>query len=146
MKIGKILVPVAGNGSDDEALLAACGVARRNKARIYVIYVIKIPRVTDLGAEVPPEIEKGERVLDHAEQVADAADATVETELLQSREIGPAIVDEAAERGVDIIVLGIQYKKRFGEFGLGDTANYVVKNAPCRVWICREAMPATAEY
>jgi nucleotide-binding universal stress UspA family protein len=53
--------------------------------------------------------------------------------------VGTAIVDEALEREVDLIVMGISYKRKFGEFDLGHTAPYVLKNAPCRVWIARAA-------
>jgi hypothetical protein len=41
---------------------------------------------------------------------------------------------------VDLILLGINYEKRFGEFSMGKTVPYVLKNAPCRVWICRQAI------
>ena len=144
MNISKILVPVAGNNTDEDAIHVACGVARRQKARIYVIYVIEVKRTLPLDAEVEPEIEKGERALDHAESVANAVDSSVDTELLQAREVGPAIVDEAVERGVDAIIMGVPYKKRFGEFTLGSSVDYVLKNSPCAVWICREPMSTTA--
>ena len=138
MKISKLLVPVAGHRTDDEAIQIACSVGRRQKARIYVIYVIEVKRNLPLDAELEPEQEQGEKVLDHAEQVAATMDAGVETELLQAREVGPAIVDEAIERGVDAIVMGLPYKRRFGEFTLGSTANHVLKHAPCSVWVVRE--------
>jgi hypothetical protein len=48
-------------------------------------------------------------------------------------------VDEALEREVDLIVMGIGYKRKFGEFDMGRTAPYVMKNAPCRVWLARAA-------
>jgi Universal stress protein family len=48
-------------------------------------------------------------------------------------------VDEALEREVDLIVMGIGYKRKFGEFDMGHTAPYVLKNAPCRVWLARAA-------
>ena len=143
MRLGKILVPVVGYATDDEAVQLACGAARRHKAKVYVIYVIEVRRTLPLDAEIAPEVEKGERVLDHAERVAEAVDASVETELLQAREVGPAIVDEAVERGVDAIVVGVRYKKRFGEFTLGSTVNYLLKNSPCAVWVCREAIAGT---
>lgn len=142
MKIGKVLVPVAGHAIDEDALQLAAGVSRRQKARVFVIYVIEVRRTLPLDAEIAAEVEKGERVLDHAERVAQEAGVSVETELLQAREVGPAIVDEAVERGVDVIVMGVPYKKRFGEFTLGNTANYVLKNSPCAVWVCREPIPA----
>src|SRR5690606_17420736 len=98
MQLSKVLVPVAGNQADDEALRIAFSVTRRAKARIYVIYVIEVKRTLPLDAEIEPELDKGERVLDHAESLAEASDSTIETELLQAREVGPAIVDEAVER------------------------------------------------
>jgi hypothetical protein len=65
---------------------------------------------------------------------------SVETELLQARDVGPAIVDEGVERGCDIIVLGLPYKRRFGEYSIGHTIGHVLKNSPSWVWIVREPM------
>jgi nucleotide-binding universal stress UspA family protein len=140
VKISKVLVPVVGRRTDDEALRLAFSISRQAKARIYVIFVIEVPRTRPLDDEMEAEIEKGERYLDQSEKLATEAGSKVETELLQAREVGPAIVDEAVERGVDAIVLGIGAKKRFGEYALGPTTSYVLKNAPCAVFICREAM------
>jgi len=140
VKLSKVLVPVVGRKIDDDALQSAFTLARPHKARIYVIYVIEVPRTRPLDDEMESEIEKGERYLEHAEKLASAAGSKVETELLQAREVGPAIVDEAVERGVDAIVLGIGSKKRFGEYALGTTTNYVLRNAPCAVLVYREPL------
>ena len=40
--------------------------------------------------------------------------------------------------GADLIVMGLPYKRRFGEFNLGKTVPYVLKNANCRVMLFRE--------
>jgi nucleotide-binding universal stress UspA family protein len=138
MKVSRLLVPVNGAASDKQAIELACSVAKRNKAKIYAIYVIEVKRTLPLDAEIEPEIQKGEQVLDAAERYASGADYEVSTEILQAREVGPAMVDEAVERGVDVIIMGVIYKKKFGEFTVGKTANYVLKNAPCWVWVCRE--------
>ena len=68
----------------------------------------------------------------------DEQDFEVRGELLQAREPGHAVVDEAVERGVDTIILGVDYKRPVGEFQLGRLTQYVLKNAPCLVWICRQ--------
>jgi nucleotide-binding universal stress UspA family protein len=78
-------------------------------------------------------------VLARAEHVAEEFGIDVETEILQARDVGTAIVDEALEREIDLIVMGIGYKRKFGEFDMGHTAPYVLKNAPCRVWLARAA-------
>ena len=67
------------------------------------------------------------------EIVAEEEDCEIETDVLQSREAGPAILDEAVEREVDLILIGIAYKRRFGQFSLGSVVPYILKNASCRV-------------
>jgi len=138
MEIPKILVPVNGERVDEEVIKLACTIAKRRKAKVYVVYVIQVKRALPLDAEIEPETQNGEKILKRAERIADELDYQVETDLLQAREVGPALVDEAVERGVDLILMGINYKKRFGEFNLGSTVPYVLKNAPCRVLLWRE--------
>jgi nucleotide-binding universal stress UspA family protein len=48
-------------------------------------------------------------------------------------------VDEASERGADLLVVGLPYRKRFGgEFAIGRTIPYILQNAPCSVWVVRD--------
>ena len=133
MEFHKILVPVTGTEADDEAIRLACRLAKRDKGKIWTVYVVTVKRTLPLEAEVEPEIKKAEEILDHAESVAEEEDYEIETDLLQAREAGPTIIDEAVERKVDLILMGIQYKRRFGQFSLGHVAPYVLKNTPCRI-------------
>ena len=107
--------------------------AKKNKARIWAVYIIAVKRSLPLDAEIESEIRKAEEILDHVESVAEEQDFEVETDLLQAREVAPSIVDEAVERGADLILMGVTYKKRFGQFSLGNVVPYVLKNAPCHV-------------
>src|SRR5690242_1333411 len=118
MQIRRILVPLKGNPTDDEVVQLACETARPAKADVYAIHVIEVKRTLPLDAELQDEAERGENLLNHAEQVAEKLGVTLETDLLQARDVGPAIVDEALERGVDLVLMGITYKKKFGEFDL----------------------------
>ena len=78
---------------------------------------------------------------DMVEGVAESERVKIETVLLQARDVGAAIVDEASERGADLLVLGLPYRKRFGgDFAIGRTVPYVLKNAPCAVMVVREPM------
>jgi nucleotide-binding universal stress UspA family protein len=137
----KVLVPVNGSKVDEEAIRLSCQLAKKVGGKIYVTYVIQVDRTLPLDAEVRSQIDRAEQVLDQAECIAEEQDCDVETDLLQAREIGPAVVDEAIERGVDLIAIGVSYEKEFGEFSLGSTIPYVLKNAPCRVLIYREPIP-----
>ena len=142
MRIRKIMVPIIGNSADDEAIELACEIAKKDKGKILLIHVIEVKRALPLEAEVEPEIQKGEQALEEAEQIVKKrTSCPVQIELLQAREAGPALVEEAVERGIDLIILGLDYKTPFGEFSLGATVPYILENAPCRVWLCRKAMP-----
>ncbi len=133
MEFQKILVPVIGTKADEEAIRLGCKLARKNKAKIWVVYVVTIKRSLPLDAEIESEIRQAEDVLDHMESIAEEEDYEVETDLLQARDAGPAIVDEAVERGISLILMGVAYKTQFGQFSLGSVAPYILKNAPCRV-------------
>jgi nucleotide-binding universal stress UspA family protein len=140
MKLKRILVAVSGRDADVEAVKLACDLAKKSKAEVYVLYVIEVKRSLPLDAVIDSEIEKAEKVLTNAEDIAVDREYEVETDLVQAREVGPAIVDEAMEREVDLILMGVTYKRRFGVFGLGRVIPYVLEEAPCRVLLCREPM------
>jgi nucleotide-binding universal stress UspA family protein len=133
MEFDRILVPVSGSTADAEAIRLACRLARKTKGKIWAIYVIAVRRTLPLNAQLAPETSRGEEILDRAESVAEEADYQVETDLLQSREAGPTIVDEAVEREANLILMGTESKRRFGQFSLGNVVPYVLKNAPCHV-------------
>jgi len=133
MEFKKVLVPVVGSEADEEAMKLACRLAKKDKGKVWAVSVVAIKRALPLDAEIDSEIRSAEDVLNSVEGIAEEEDYEVETDVLQAREVGPAIVDEAVERGVDLILMGITYKKHFGQFSLGNVAPYVLKNSPCPV-------------
>ncbi len=128
-----MLVPVVGSEADEEAMKLACRLARKDKGRVWAVSVVTIKRALPLDAEIDSEIHLAEDILDRVERIAEEEDYEVETDVLQAREVGPAIVDEAVERGVDLILMGFKYKRHFGQFNLGNVVPYVLKNSPCPV-------------
>ncbi|MBI4295146.1 MAG: universal stress protein [Chloroflexi bacterium] len=138
MLFERILVPVKGDKTDREVVELACSLASKKKGVVFAVYVIEVKRALPLDAEIEPEIQKGEKILEQVDMLAQEKECRIETELLQAREVGPALVDEAAEKNVALIIIGLGYKKRFGEFSLGSIAPYILKNAPCRVLVYRE--------
>ena len=140
MEFKKILVPIAGSAADEDAVKLACRLAKKDKGKVWTVYVITIKRSLPVEAEIEPEIQKAENILDRMLNVAEQQECEIETDVLQAREAGPAIIDEANEKAVDTILMGIQYKKRFGQFSLGDVIPYVLKNAACRVMLYQQQM------
>lgn len=135
------MVPLSGREADSVVMELACKLAKLNKGKVHAVHVIQVKRSLPLDVELEPEIRRAEALFKMAEDIADQQDCPIETELLQSREIGPALVEEAVQQGVDLILMSVEYKKRFGEFMLGDAASYTLKNAPCPVCILRHLPP-----
>lgn len=145
MRFKRILVAINGTDMDKEIVQLACSLAKPSKGKIYVTYVIQLKRTLPLDAEVKPEVDRGEEALDAAERYAEDVDYGVDTDLLQARTVGPALVNEAMERGIDLVMIGLNYKTQYGEFSLGEVTPYVLKYSPCRVMVLREASKAGAK-
>jgi nucleotide-binding universal stress UspA family protein len=134
-------VPVTGTTADDEVIKLACQLAKKSKAKIWTVYVLTVKRTLPLDVELKPDVQKAEEVLDHIATVAEDEGYEVETDLLQAREAGPTIVDEAVEREADLILMGVINKRIFGQFSLGNVVPYVLQNAPCQVILYHQYTP-----
>ena len=82
-------MPVCGNSADEETVKLACDLAKKNKAQLYVLYVIEVPRTLPLDAQIDSEIQKAEELLTRKEDIATDYDHDIETDLLQTQEAGP---------------------------------------------------------
>jgi nucleotide-binding universal stress UspA family protein len=136
-KLKKILVAVSGNTSDEDAINLACLLAKKPRAEVYVVYIIEVKRSLPIDAIISLDLDKAEQILNRAEDIAAENDYEIKTDVLQAREAGVAIVDSAVEKDIDLILMGLDYKKRFGMFNLGDAIPYVLEEAPCRVLLLR---------
>ena len=135
-----VLVPVNGSEASNMAVEFACTLAKRNKGKVHVVHVIEVRRSLPLDADLVAEAQRGEDILSLAETVAKRQDFEIEGDLLQARDAGHAIVDEAIERQADAIVLGVPFRRPFGEFEMGKVPAHVLRAAQCEVILLR--MPA----
>src|SRR4051794_35717534 len=106
-----ILVPVTNSPASLEAVSVACVLAKQRKSKVYAVHVIEVVRALPLNAEMDADARRGEQLLRKAEEIASSVGSHLEGELLQAREAGQAIVDEARDRKADTVVLGIGHKR-----------------------------------
>ena len=138
----RAVIALSGARTDRPIVSLAAAVARASHAELVGVHVVEIDWTLPLDADVAGRSESAQRVLDIAEATAEASRYTLDPVLLQARDVGAAIVDEASERGADLVICGLPFKRRFGgDFAIGRTIPYILKNAPCAVWVIREAMP-----
>ncbi len=141
----RAVVALNGGSSDARIVRLVAEAARASKSEVIAVHVVEIDWTLPLDADIAGRSEEVQRVLDSAETVAEESKVRLDPVLLQARDVGAAIVDEAVERDADLLVLGVPFRTRFGgEFAIGRTIPYVLQNAPCTVWVVREPMSEEA--
>ena len=133
----QLVVAINGGAVDPMLLDLAATISKRDRTQVAVVYVVEVRQQLPVDADLPAELERGERVLVAAEKTARERGLRATYDVLQARSVGAAIVDEAVQRGADLIVLGAQLRHKFGEPTYGSTVPYVMLHAMCEVWVCR---------
>jgi basic amino acid/polyamine antiporter, APA family len=148
-----ILVPVFGTQLDDDIVSTAGRLADaevekdERPPRLDVVYVAEMPLTVPLDSPLPKSVrEQAERALERAREVGDEYEnVEVTTNLLHARSMGSGIIQEARDKGAEVIVMGGEPPTRvrggavLGGIGgarpeeIGEVTEYVLKRAPCRV-------------
>jgi nucleotide-binding universal stress UspA family protein len=133
------VIALSGGPSDAAIVRLALEVARPNRAELIAVHVVELDWTQPLDADVAERSEEAQQVLDAAEGIADQLHCKIESVLVQARDVGAAIVDEAVARKADLLILGLSYRTRLGgDFAIGRTIPYALKNAPCAIWVLRQ--------
>lgn len=138
---GDIAVIVDGKKLDNELVRLACFMAKRGKRKIHLVHIIEVPRTLPLKATLTKESENADKLLTEAMSIADEQGCEAVAEVVQTRDAGPAIVDEAQDHGCALILLGLVRNAHKGPGvgnDLGKTIPFVLANAPCRVWVVQD--------
>lgn len=139
-----LLVAYDGSPQSTAALNHALSIA--DGGTVHVLHVLD-PRewsgADTVGVYYSEDIHKqtqdrGESLLEEAESIGEAYDATVETALETGSAAG-MIVEYADEHGIDHIIMGSHGRRGLSRFLLGSVAERVVKRSPGSVTIIREA-------
>jgi nucleotide-binding universal stress UspA family protein len=138
----RAVIALSGHPNNAQLVRLVAQTGRPSGAELIGVHVVEVDWTLPLDADIAGRSEDAQRVLDTAEAVAEEIKVKLEPVLLQARDVGAALVDEAAERQADLLVVGLAYRVRFGgEFAIGRTVPYVLKNAPCAVWVVRAPIP-----
>jgi len=136
---GDIAVVVNGSQFDDELVHLACFRAKRAGKSVHLMYVIAVPRSLPLTAILQREADTASKLLHEALAIANAAGCNASAAVVQTREVGPAIVDEAKEHDCALIMLGHVRTRLQGYPGdQNEMISYVLAHAPCKVWLLQD--------
>jgi nucleotide-binding universal stress UspA family protein len=145
-QFARAVLGLNGGPTDPLVVGAAARMAKQAKTELIAVYVIEVDWTHDLSEVVPGGQQRASEVLDVAEAQAERHGVPLKTTLLQARDVGAAIVDEAVSVNADVIILGLPYRTKFGgDFAIGHVVPYVLENAPMAVMVVRSAITAETE-
>src|SRR5262249_8325630 len=131
-----LIVPVAPGYPSDEAMDVACRLASDRRSTIVAMTGIEVPLALPLRAYPAGKVREANEQLDEARAIGESYGVDVIARLVRARNAGRAIVDEADRRRAEIVVMGGPRRRRLaaGKRAIfGDTVDFVLKHAPCRV-------------
>jgi basic amino acid/polyamine antiporter, APA family len=129
-----IVVPVVRSAESEEALVAAARLAAERGSRIAIVHVLEVPMEQALDVPMTEREQEADDLLDEAQELVESYGVRAATRLVRARSAGSAIVEEAASRNAELVVLGApRVRVRGGKPVFGRTVDYVLRNSPSRV-------------
>jgi nucleotide-binding universal stress UspA family protein len=142
----KILVPLDFSRCSDDALDAACELARRFEAPILLLHAYVIPTYPLPEGYVMASAETVAEVLSKTKEAMDRYKAKAVAQGIQKVDVlmteGPAfaeIIRVARTENIDLIVMGTHGRTGIKHALLGSVAEKVVRKSPCAVLTIRDA-------
>jgi len=133
----RILVPLLSSGDATDRIVAlAAQMVRSRNGRAELLSVIEVPFMLPLDARVESDEQLANSRLDQAVTIARQIVPAVSKRIVKARHAGPAIVREAEQQGVDLILIANMPVRVRGNLQPIDPAvEYVMRNAPCEVLV-----------
>jgi nucleotide-binding universal stress UspA family protein len=134
--LSRILVPMKLGLIGEEMIATAVKLAQERGSDVEALHVIRMPMSKSLDALADPaEEERAVESLEEARLLGDDHGVVVRGSTVRARSIGEAILQEAIEKDVDLIVLGSAPRWRRQSRFFSPTVEYVLRNAPCEVLV-----------
>ena len=144
----RILVPVDGSATSLRGLSEAIALAKRERARIFLVhvldelFVLAAPEAAVYSETVIEDLQRGgRRVLERAEARVRAAGLQVSSVMPETvgGRAGDEIVRQAKKLKADLIVIGTHGRRGIKRLALGSDAEQVMRNASVPVLVVRAA-------
>jgi len=135
----RIVVPIAGDDDSEAGVALAAQLAPERGAAITAVFVIEVPAELPLEAHMLAEEAAARSALEKAHAIAASRGVRLTERIVRARARGEAIVAAADEAGADLVVIRAIPRDRKRLFG--NTADYVLRHAGCRVLVTAPPKP-----
>jgi nucleotide-binding universal stress UspA family protein len=153
----KVMVALRDPESIESLMELACCMAKEREKELTALHVVEIGPGLPLNSNEETLDQPGKQILSLAQCLAsETFSKEIFTQLVRARHPREAIVDQAKDQGIDLLIIGYHRRHGYGlgEMFLGSTVKYVAENAPCRVIVqvspvharARDAAIVSASY
>jgi nucleotide-binding universal stress UspA family protein len=142
---GDVAIMLSGEQLDANLVYLGCQMAKGARRKVHLVHVIEVPRTLPLKAVLTQESEKADQMLNAAMEIAERVGCEAVAEVVQARDAGPAIVDEARDHNCALLLIGFVRHSSKSPSELSKTVSYVLANSPCRVWLVQDPMPTNKQ-
>jgi nucleotide-binding universal stress UspA family protein len=146
-EFGRIMVAFDGSKDAVKAVQLAASLSLKFGADLTVIHVFASPAIGFTAASGMPlpdysdleeaAKEAGQKILSRGLQLASDTGVKAKGELLEASSVVEAIVDFAAKRGAELIVVGTRGMTGFKKLILGSVSSGLISHAHCPVLVAR---------
>ncbi len=135
----RIVVPIAGDDDSEAGVALAAQLAPEHGAAITAVFVIEVPAELPLDAHMLDEEAVARAALEKAHAIAAGRGVPLRERVVRARSRGEAIVAAADEVDADLVVIRALPRERKRLFG--NTTDYVLRHAACRVLVTAPPRP-----
>jgi len=133
--VRRILVPTTGAHTNDMIQFAA-RLAKMHGAQVTALHVIEIPPSLPLDTFFPEKLAVADSIMEQSQAIGREYELPIDAQVKQARFAGETIVEMAKEGHYDLVIVGTKPRPAApGRSSLGTSVEYVMRNAPGRVWI-----------
>jgi nucleotide-binding universal stress UspA family protein len=133
----RILVALDGSDHSQKAFDQALSLARVCNSELFAISVVDLyPEQMEVAPALEEKMSKeAKAILESAKQKAEQENIACETVVRIGIPANEAIVEEAKERNIDLIVMGTHGRTGLKRVVMGSVAERVIGHAPCGVLV-----------
>lgn len=130
-----IMVPLLGPSDNRSALHQACLVTREREGKLYLVYILEVPRALSLSAPLGEQEQVAQTSLEAAEVMVKREGVAPMRYIRRDRDLVQGLIESANQLQADVIVLGLSPAP--GERTFTHVVEKLLERAPCEVIINR---------
>ncbi len=132
----KVLVPMKLGDIGEEMVATAIALAKERGSSVEAVFVVRVPRAFPLEGALPEDVRRrADASLAEARALGEENGVEILTRTVVARSIGHAIVEDAREHGIDLIVLGSSPRWRRQSRFFSPTVDHILRHAHCEVLV-----------